>query len=100
MTGRIDDVDLDSGQSQGDVLGQDGDAALALQIVRVEDALPLELAFTKQARLAHHLIDQRSLAVVDVSDDGDVANIGPFHKSSQTGSGVLFRPSRGERADR
>ena len=80
VTGRIDDVDFDSAQSQGDVLGQDGDTALALQVVGVEDALALQLAFAEQARLAHHLIDQRSLAVVHVSDDGDVTNIGPFHE--------------------
>ena len=64
---------------QGDVLGQDGDAALALQVVGVEDAVPVELALAEQAGLAHHLIDQRRLAVVDVGDDGHVANVITLH---------------------
>ena len=60
----------------GDVLGQDGDAALALQVVGVEDALALcSFALAELAALAQHLVDQRGLAVVDVGDDGDVANV-------------------------
>ena len=43
VAGRIDDVDLDVAVFDGDVLGQDGDAALALEIVGVENALAQEL---------------------------------------------------------
>ena len=76
---------LVSPSCEGDVLGQDGDAALALEVVGVEDqavlaALELlQLAGAEQAGLAQHLIDQGRLAVVDVGDDGHVANIGAFH---------------------
>ena len=37
VAGRVDDVDLDVAELEGDVLGQDGDAALAFQVVGVED---------------------------------------------------------------
>ena len=43
VTGGIDQVDLDFPVLDRDVLGKDGDAALSFQLVRVEDALTLEL---------------------------------------------------------
>ena len=58
----------------GDVLGQDGDAALALQRVGVEHGV-LHLAVAEVAALAQQGIDQRRLAVVDVGDDGDVSDV-------------------------
>ena len=57
----------------GAVLGQDGDAALALQVVAVHHALGHLLVVAEGAGLAQQLVDQRGLAVVDVGDDGDVA---------------------------
>ena len=60
----------------GDVLGQDRDAALALQVVGVEDAIALvSCAARNWPRLAEHRVDQRRLAVVDVGDDGHVADV-------------------------
>ena len=70
---------------EGDVLGQDGDAALAFQVVGVEDQAVLaadelvQLLAAKQAGLAQHLIDQGRFAVVNVGDDGDIANVVPLH---------------------
>ena len=58
-----------------DVLGQDRDAALALEVVGVEDPLSLELRCPILAGLAEHRVDQRRLAVVDVGDDGHVSNV-------------------------
>ena len=55
------------------VLGEDGDAALALEVVRVHDALDHVLVRGEGAGLAQELVDQRGFAVVDVGDDGDVA---------------------------
>jgi hypothetical protein len=37
VAGGVDDVDLGAAQGQGDALGQDGDAAFALQVVGVEE---------------------------------------------------------------
>ncbi len=75
---RIDDVDLDVANLQGDVLGQNGDAALAFQIVGIENAIAAQLALPEQAGLAHQLIDKRSFSVIDVGDDRHVANVSPF----------------------
>jgi hypothetical protein len=60
---------------QGDVLGQDGDAALALEVVGVEDAGLAQLALAEQAGLLHELIDERGLAVIDVGDNSHIAEV-------------------------
>ena len=56
-------------------LGQDGDAALPLQVVAVERALGHLLMLPEGAGLAEQLVDQGGLAVVDMGDDGDVADV-------------------------
>ncbi len=58
----------------GGVFGEDGDAALALELVGVHDALGEGLVGAEGAGLAEKLVDEGGLAVVDVGDDGDVAN--------------------------
>ncbi len=102
---RVDDVDLGAAHLQGDVLGQDGDAALALQGVGVEDQTvltahePVEFAVAEQAGLPHHLIDQGGFAVIDVGDNGHVTDIVSFHfpRDSFTRSSLGFnRRSRRE----
>ena len=55
--------------------GEDRDAALALEIVRIERALGDLLVGAERADLAQQLIDQRRLAVVDMRDDRDVTDI-------------------------
>ena len=74
MAGRVDDVDLDAVVADAGGLGEDGDAALALQVVGVHDALDDFLVVAEDAALAEHGVHQRGLAVVDVGDDGDVAD--------------------------
>ena len=83
-----------------DVLGQDRDAALALQVVGVEDALALQLRWRGTGRLANHRVDQRRLAVVNVGDDGHVADIvtsdhGVFVRQSSGGPFELRKPRGG-----
>ena len=75
----IDDVDLDALVVYRSVFRQDGDAALALDVARVHDALLDHLVFAECARLLEHLVDQRGLAVVDVRDDRNVAQIVTNH---------------------
>jgi hypothetical protein len=75
VAGRVDDVDprvlpLDRG-----AFGQDGDAALALDVIAVHRALGHSLALAEGAGLFQHLVDQRGLAMVDMGDDRDVAQI-------------------------
>ncbi len=67
--GVIDDV-TDRG-----VLGEDGDAALTLQVVRVHDPLVHLLVGANDARLLEEGVDEGGLAMVDVRDDGDVADV-------------------------
>ncbi len=55
------------------VLGEDRDAALALQVGVVHRALGDPLVGAENAALVQQRVDQRRLAVVDVGDDGHVA---------------------------
>ncbi len=87
VAGRVDDVDLDAVVADAGGLGQDGDAALALQVVGVHDAVADVLVGAENAALVEHGVDQRGLAVVDVRDDGDVAKVGilNFHWENREG---------------
>ena len=76
MAGRVHDVDGDALVVDAGILGQNGDAALALQVVGIEDAFGHLLVGVKDIGLAQHAIDQRGLAVIDMGDDGNVANVG------------------------
>ena len=58
------------------VLGEDRDALLALEVHRVHDALGDVLVGAEGAGLPEHGVDERRLAVVDVRDDRDVAEVG------------------------
>ncbi len=76
---RVDDVDaglagLAVPQDRG-ALGQDGDAAFALLIVGVHGAFCGRLIGAEQARLGEQGVDHGRLAVVNVGDDGDVAQV-------------------------
>ena len=72
---RVDDVDARAVPFHGGALGQDGDAALALQIVGIHRALRHVLVLAHRARLLQQLVDQRRLAMVDMGDDRDIADI-------------------------
>ena len=58
----------------GRVLGENRDTALALQLVGIHHALDVVFVGTECAALIEHGVDQRGFAVVDVRDDGDIAN--------------------------
>ncbi len=73
---RVDDVDGDAAIFHAGVLGQDRDAALAFEVVGVHNAFDHGLIVAKNLGLAQHPIDERSFAVIDVGDNGDIANVG------------------------
>ena len=75
VAGRVDDVDVMPVVVDRAVLGEDRDAALALEVVAVHHPLGDVLVLGKRAGLDQELVDQRGLAVVDVGDDGDVAEV-------------------------
>ena len=78
VAGSIHDIHMVILPAESGVLGADGDAFFPLQIHRVHHALIRFLVGTEGSRLLEKLIHERCLAVIDVGDDGDVANI--FHK--------------------
>ena len=79
MAGGIDDVDLHVLVIHGGVLRQNGDAALLLDGVIVHHAVGNLLVFAENAALLEHLVDERGLAVVNVRDDGDIAEVFTNH---------------------
>ena len=77
VPGGIDDVDVVATVFDGGVFGENGNAAFFFEIVAVHHALVYLLVGAEGAGLAQKLVDQRGFAVVDVGDDGDVADL--FH---------------------
>ena len=83
VAGGVDDVDRHAlgrgraGVVDRGVLGEDRDPLLALEVTGVHDPLAdaLGLVRGEGAGLAQHGVDQRGLAVVDVRDDRDVAQV-------------------------
>ena len=71
----VSNVDFHVVIEDGGVLRQNGDAALTLQVVRVHDALDQMLIGPKSPALPQHGVNQRGLAMVHVSDDGDITNV-------------------------
>ena len=72
---RIEDVDVRAFPVHGAVLGQDGDATLALNGIVVHHGIDHFFVIGKGAALAQQLIHHGGLAVVHVGDDGDVADL-------------------------
>jgi hypothetical protein len=62
--------------NNGRVLGQNGDAALALQIVGVHHAIDHSFIGAEGAALAQHGVHQRGFSVINVRDNCDIANAG------------------------
>jgi hypothetical protein len=55
------------------VLGEDGDAFFALEVAGVHDPVDDGGALPERAGGAEHGVDEGGLTVVDVGDDGDIA---------------------------
>ena len=79
----------------GRVLGQNRDAALALEVGVVHRALGDPLVGAERAALVQQRIDERRLAVIDVGDDGDVAaqRIGHIGRGTMTKAFQLTKTS-------
>jgi Ca2+-transporting ATPase len=75
----IDDVDLVTAIADRGVLGHDRDAALALQIHRVHDTVADAFVRLERAGLLEEMVDQGSLAMVNVGDDAKVAKRSRAH---------------------
>ena len=79
MARGVDDVDLDIFPMHRSALGENGDAALFFDVVRIHRALNLALVVAVSAGLLQQFVHQRRLAVVNVGDDSNVAKV---HRSS------------------
>jgi hypothetical protein len=77
VTGRVDQVEDVSLPPETHVLRFDRDAALALEVHRVEVLRP-HVARSPPGELEHP-IGERGLAVIDVGDDGQIAEFVDRH---------------------
>jgi hypothetical protein len=75
MAGGIHDVEARAVPFHRGAFGQDGDAPLALLVVGIHGALGHVLVLAHRTGLLEQLVDQRGFAMVDMGDDGDVADI-------------------------
>src|SRR5581483_1286028 len=91
MRGMAEGVGLIDEVTDGRVLGENRDAALFLEVIRVHDALVHLLVGADGAGLLEESVDERGLAVIDVGDDRHVANI----EAKLLHAGRLTRARRG-----
>ncbi len=80
VSGGVDDVDVVALIFDGGVFGENGNAAFFFEVVAVHHAFVNLLVGAEGAGLAQKLVDQRGFAVVNVGDDGDIADL--FHGSN------------------
>ena len=78
MSGGVDNVDFDALVKDRRIFGQNRDAALTLKVVGIHNALRHHLVFAEYAALLEHFVDQRGFAVVNVGNDGDIAQFFSF----------------------
>jgi len=94
VTRGVDDVDLHALVADRGVLRENGDALLALEVVGVHHPFGDVLVATEGARLPQQVIDERGLAMVNVSDDGDVTDVFARNHTDRTVMKVGERPKR------
>ena len=72
---RVDDVELDAFVVDGGVFRENRDAAFALEVARVHNAVGNGLVLAERTALFEQLVDERGLAVVDVRDDSNISEV-------------------------
>ena len=75
MTRSVDNVDFHAFINHRDILGENGDAAFALQVVVVQDEVPEVLGLSHQVGLVNHAVHERGFAMVYMGDDGNVSDV-------------------------
>ena len=75
MARGVDDIDFDIFVTNRGVFGQYGDAAFPFDGVVVHHSILHRLILAKSAALLEHFVHQSGLAMVNMGDDGDVAQI-------------------------
>ena len=107
VAGGVDDVDV-GGRRRAPLdrgaFGEDGDPALFLEVVGIHRPLLDALVVAEGAGLAEELVDERRLAVIDVRDDRDVAQVHRFSRERFGGpvahadAAMQHEPTCGKRA--
>ncbi len=75
MSRGVDDVYLSVFVVDRNVLGENRYATFTLKVVVVEYEFTRSLVLTKEVTCEQHLVYKRCLAMVDVRDNGDIADI-------------------------
>jgi hypothetical protein len=75
VAGGVHDVDTGVFPFNAGGFREDGDTTFTFQVVAVHGTFGHSLVFTEGARLLQQLIHEGGFAVVNVGDDGDVAQI-------------------------
>ncbi len=72
MTRCVDDIDPGAVPVDRGAFGQNGDAALALQITAIERLFLHLLVFPENTGLAQHAIDQGGFSMINMGHNGDI----------------------------
>ena len=91
VAGGVDDIDAVTVPVDRGILRQDGDTAFLFLIVAVHHPLGGDRAFAEGTRLLQQAIDESGLAVIDVCDDGDIAEVFNGHSEVLPGNGICGR---------
>jgi hypothetical protein len=75
VTRRVDNVNLCAIVVDRNILRQDGDASFALKVVVVEHKVARVLITAKKVARKEHLIDERSLSMVNMGYNSNVTNV-------------------------
>ena len=79
VSGSINNIDFNTAIDNGRIFSQDGDSALTLLVVRIHDEFAHLLVLAEDMALLEQAIYQRRFTMVDVSNNGDIANIVSFY---------------------
>ncbi len=102
VAGCVDDVQRGVGASarivpdERGVLGENRDPLLTFEVARIHDAIDDLLVRAERPGLVEHRVDEGGLAVVDVRDDREVADVGAMTHVRSPGQrvvGHVRRPS-------
>ena len=83
----VDDINFHAHVVQGDVFCKNRDPAFSFQIIGVQNAVLLHLRLAELSACFDQTVDECRLAVVDVSNNGDISDVGTsfIHGNSMSG---------------
>ncbi len=75
VAGSVDNIDFHAFINHRNVLGENGDAAFAFQVVVVQDEVSKVFGLPHQVGLVNHAVHERGFAMVNMGDDGNVSDV-------------------------